>query len=111
MNTENKNSSKKGSFAILALTRLALLAGPEAVALKTLSHNPLACILMCVGILIVWLSIDAGPFRAEEAAKPVKVVSALNRKNVKLSTLQNLSQVTVRVLIFAMIFQSRLTHI
>jgi hypothetical protein len=108
MNTENKNGSLKGMAGILALVRFVLLAAPEVVAVKFMHQNVAACIMMCVGILAVWLSVDFGPFRAAGSKpQPFKAVAAKS----KLTGAQALSQAAIRVLMFVMIFQSRLTHI
>jgi hypothetical protein len=67
---------KKPSVLFPALLRLALLVGPEAVIMKTLSHNPLVMLIAGIAVLALWLSVDIGPFRAAGSPKRVKTQSA-----------------------------------
>src|ERR1700728_125576 len=67
METSLKTQNQKpvsGSVLFLALLRLALLLGPEALIVKTLGHNPIICILAGVVVLGLWLWVDVWPFRA-----------------------------------------------
>jgi hypothetical protein len=73
---KQKLASRNASVATGALVRLALLVGPETVVMKTLAHNPVACVLLGLLVLALWLSVDIGPFRAKvakPAAEPASV--------------------------------------
>src|ERR1700733_9156227 len=67
-NEQNKNKgSGKGLVVLVALFRLALLVGPEILLVKSLSRNPLICVLSAVAFLAIWLSVDVWPFRVSPA--------------------------------------------
>ena len=65
--TQNQKPVKQGSVAFIALFRLALLLGPEALVINALGHNRIVCILACAVVLAIWLSVDVWPFRAASA--------------------------------------------
>jgi hypothetical protein len=73
MTTANETTvapaAKKNSVLFGAVTRLALLVGPEALIMKTLSHSPIIMLVAGLVVLALWLSVDIGPFRAAGAPK------------------------------------------
>ena len=107
MNTEAKNHSEKGSILIPALVRLAWLVGPEFFAIRSLHHAPLACLMMCIGILWVWLSVDIGPFKAVQQADQA-VAAKKTTPAIKFSFGRAVANTGFKLAVFALLFQSRL---
>jgi hypothetical protein len=68
-------AAKKNSVLFPAVFRLALLVGPEAIIMKTMSHSPVMMLLAGFAVLALWLSVDIGPFRAAGAPKRQKKAS------------------------------------
>lgn len=66
-NAEPKPSRLKTIF-LPALFRLALLVVPMTLSVIVFERSPLLCVIACVGVLIVWLTVDTGPFRASAPA-------------------------------------------
>ena len=111
MKTQNQNPGNKGSIAFIALFRLALLVGPEALLVKTLAHSPLICVVACVAMLSLWLSVDIWPFRPASVANASRPVSqpktTVYAQNM--TKAQWWSYLFCRVVIFCALFHSKLT--
>ncbi len=112
MKTQNQNpGNNKGSVAFIALFRLALLVGPETLLVKTLGHSPLVCVVACVAVLSLWLSVDIWPFRPAAAAnasrQSAQPTTAMYVRN--LTKAQWWTHLFCRVVIFIALFHSKLT--
>ncbi len=55
----------KGFFNGLAWLRLACLIFPCAIVFGVIHGQPGLRAVSCAGVLVIWLKVDAGPFRAE----------------------------------------------
>jgi hypothetical protein len=108
MNSDNNKSSASGSELRLALFRLALLVGPEIVAIKMFSHSPVVCVGACVGILAMWLSVDVGPFRATPTVVEAKAPAV---KTPLLAKIQGAGYLICKTILFAALLQSRVSNL
>jgi hypothetical protein len=95
------------SVAFPALLRLALLIAPLTLAVMIFSQSPFFCVLVCLAVFAVWLTVDVGPFRASsvprEESRRVALPSARN-----LTRFQWWNGLFCRVLIFSAMFYSKL---
>ncbi len=104
----HKPAAKKGAVLFVALFRLALLVGPEALIMKTLAHSPVLCVLAGLVVLGLWLTVDVWPFRPATAARPAtRQTAATYAQN--LTKAQWWSYLFCRMVIIVAIFHSKLT--
>jgi len=119
MKSQTNNESQKcaaqngqtGSVAFLPLFRLALLVVPEMVVFKTLSRSPVICWVAAVAVLAVWLTVDVWPFRVETPV-PARARVAQQARPVarrKRNKAEWMNQMFCRLIIFALMFHSKLT--
>jgi hypothetical protein len=108
---QNAAASNKGFVMLVALFRLALLLGPEALAIKFLGHSPIICIAACLVVLAVWLTVDVWPFRAAMAAvpAPTPMKRPEPRFSQNLSKAQWWSYLFCRIIVFFALFHSKLS--
>lgn len=93
------------SLAFPALLRLSLLLGPLVVATWALHRSPIFCVLACVAVLAVWLTVDAGPFRAVDGwrSEPRAAALPVDRNNKRVDW----NNVFGRLLILLVVICSR----
>jgi hypothetical protein len=106
---ENDSHGQSGRFTSVvfpALLRLALLVGPLTFAVITFSHTPIFCVLLCITILSLWLTVDAGPFRPAQNATEPRASALPSVRN--LIRLQWWNSLFCRALIVGAMFYSRL---
>lgn len=61
--------SRFAAVTLPALLRFALLLGPTTLSIYLLHDRPIFCLLICLAVLTVWLTVDAGPFRAVNVSR------------------------------------------
>jgi hypothetical protein len=115
INNESQNAAGQngtaGSGSFLPLLRLALLVVPEVTVFTLLSRSPVISWFAAVVVLGVWLTVDVWPFRVE-APEPARARAARQVDPVarrKRSTAEWLNYLFCRVLVFALMFHSKLT--
>lgn len=104
----NNIAAQPGLFTSLvlpALFRLGLLAGPLTFAILSFNHTPILCALLCIAILSLWLTVDAGPFRATQK-QPERMVALPSVRN--LTRMQWWNGLFCRALIVSAVFYSKL---
>lgn len=101
---ENENT-QENKVILPALFRLALLVVPLAAAIFFFWVNPLLCSILCVGILLTWLCVDAGPFRARPVEAKEKPLFERMQAAAKPSALAGTA---MKLVIFVALIQSRL---
>jgi len=94
------------SLAFPALLRLTLLLAPVALAIWLLHRSPIFCLLACVAVLAVWLTVDAGPFRAVDGwrAEPRAAALPVERNSMRVDW----NSVFGRMLVLLVVLYSRL---
>lgn len=97
--------SRFAAVTFPALLRLALLVGPLVLAIYLLHRTPVFCVLICVAVLTVWLTIDAGPFRAVNVSRSEPHTAALPQNRSKML---DWNTFLGRVFLFLVVFYSRL---
>lgn len=106
----NKNTGKRANdrmaFMLPALLRLALLVGPPTAAILLLAKSPIVCVVLCVAILWLWLSVDIGPFRASNEPAPARRMALPSFRN--LSKAQWWSSLFCRIIVLFALFHSKL---
>lgn len=101
-------SNRRASFALPALLRLALLAVPLTLTIVTLGQTPLICLLACVAVLSLWLTVDVGPFRAGGGVRPAtRQVVLANPRN--LSKMQWWNGLFCRAILLLVVVHSKLS--
>ena len=101
-----------GRLAILlpALFRLALLIGPVVLAIIALGRHPFPCILVCAGILSVWLTANVGPFRANgPASTPSADIKAVFPHARNLARARSWSSLFCGIVVIVALLRSKLS--
>jgi hypothetical protein len=76
------------------------------LAIVAFHHAPIFCILSCIGILTLWLTVDVGPFRVEQQSRPALKTSPTPVRNV--ATVQKLNELVCRLAMLLLVFHSKL---
>ena len=103
-------TNQRPTFLLAALFRLALLAGPLTLAIALLAHNPFLCIITCVAVLAIWLTVDIGPFRASRVVpQPVKAAPTAMPKRGNLARAQGWAGLFCHAVVLVALLHSKLS--
>lgn len=100
-----KQNNQESQVLLPALYRLSLLVVPLAIAIYFCCGNPLVCTILCFGILLTWLCVDTGPFRANVVEGKEKTLIERMQAAAKPEALAGTA---MKAAIFLALFHSRL---